>query len=97
MEGKAYFNTREVLSLLNITKNDLYTIMRPVRSKGKILPPVFTPESQNKLTTNWIFTHRDIMKLRRYFKALKEYQAAREDLRKTSAAPDKSWLKDEED
>lgn len=87
MEGeefRAYFTSKEVMSLLDINKSELQTVLRPVRSQGKLLPPIFIPESSlNKIVGNRIvFTQKDIVKLSRYFKALKEFKAAREALRK---------------
>jgi hypothetical protein len=82
VDGNPWFSTRDVLKILNISKSDLYTIMRPVRSQGKILPPIFTPEVGVKLVSNWVFTSRDIEKMRRYFDALKEYKTARGELKK---------------
>jgi len=34
------------------------------------------------------------LKLKRYFKALKEYQGARSDLRRTGERPEREWLKE---
>lgn len=81
-----FFSTKEVLKLLKIEKSDLYTILRPVRSKGELLPPIFKPEqSLTQFHVNQlVFTQRDILKMSRYFKALKEYKEAREELKKAN-------------
>jgi hypothetical protein len=79
--------TKEVIEILKITKSELFTVLRPVRSGGKTLPPIFTPESPiNQIAKGRIFfTHKDIDRLYRYFKALKEYKAARAALRTHNA------------
>ncbi len=99
MDNTSYFNTTELLNLFNkhskieVTKNDLNTVLRAVRSSsGKTLAPIFTPETK-RLAGNYIFTQRDYLKLIRYFRALKEYKAARGDLRKTGKPPNTDWIK----
>jgi len=42
-----------------LPENDLYTILRPVRARAKgeakLLPPIFTPEGESKLTNHHLF------------------------------------------
>lgn len=89
---KTLYTSRQVVNLLGIKMNDLRTILRPIRSQGKILPPLFKPEIQTKLTSNWIFTEQDVLKMKRYFDALKEYKLARNELKHMSEILNSSWI-----
>ena len=73
---RTYFSTKEVTTLLKITKYDLYTIMRPIRTKGEELPPLFKPESEQfkGITHSWVFSQKDVVRLSAYFKVFKEYK-----------------------
>lgn len=84
--NKAYFTSGEVRDILKITKSQLQTLMRPVKSAGKMLPPVFVPESMlNKVVPNRVlFTQKDLIRLGRYFRAYKEFYAAKAALRTSS-------------
>lgn len=79
-EMRAYFTTKEVLEILNIDRDDLYSIMRPVRTKAGLKPPLFEPETKQKLVNNWMFSQKDVLKLTAYFQVHKKYKAAEREM-----------------
>lgn len=93
MSDTALFSTEETLRLLNIPISDLDSVMIPkLKKNGKSVPALFVSEHfSNREPGEWVFTQRDLIKLSRYFKALKEYRFAKQILKQSHK--DKEVLK----